>query len=81
MADFAIVQWVHPRLGRIREVVCSPQHERELLLALKALGIGCSGISARPDQMHRCLRCAHPGQRVASWIGEAVVYCETSNGD
>ena len=50
----ALVEWMHPRAGRIRDVVCE-RHERELLRALTMLGIGCVGRDFPGD---RCGRCA-----------------------
>lgn len=63
----AAVAWDHPRLGRIREVVCG-RHESELLAALGTLGIGCSGEAS----LRTCLRCAHAGSRAATWLGSVA---------
>jgi hypothetical protein len=51
--SLALVEWTHPRHGRVRDAVC-PRHEAELLRALKTLGIGCGG---RSIDIERCGRC------------------------
>jgi len=48
-----IVEWRHPRHGRILDVVC-PRHGSDLLRALHTLGIGCTG---RRIDLDRCGRC------------------------
>ena len=50
-----IMEWAHPNIGPIRELLCQP-HFKEVLAALKTLGIGCGAEIAKdkPD----CTRCA-----------------------
>lgn len=63
------IEWVHPRLGRISETAC-PSHVDEVLAALRALGIGCSGNTERDRSV--CDRCRHRGVRVRRWLQERV---------
>jgi len=53
-----LVSWMHPHRGRRHEVLCR-RHEREVLAALRVLGIGCSGQNA----VGTCDRCLDEASR------------------
>jgi hypothetical protein len=58
--ELHLIEWTHPRLGRISEVACA-EHEGHILAALRTLGIGCSGeLTHAPGAT--CLRCLHSGE-------------------
>jgi hypothetical protein len=56
--DLHLIEWEHPRLGRISEAACG-LHEGLILSALRTLGIGCTGTPA--GRGAACLRCRHDG--------------------
>lgn len=70
-APYAEMSWDHPHLGRIVEIVC-PDHEREVLRALEALGIGCTG---RPysNGDEPCGRCINRRVRPRAWLRAKAV--------
>lgn len=64
------MEWQHPRYGRLSEIVC-PRHEREVLAALRTLGIGCMGTPNR--QAGACLRCRNAQHQFREYAHAAAV--------
>jgi hypothetical protein len=58
------VQWNHPVLGRITELVCET-HKNLLLYCLKTLGIGSNG---RDTDKTVCYRCLYDGYSFRQWV-------------
>lgn len=54
MTEVHLLEWRHPRHGRIREVVCL-RHEGDVLRALKTLGIGSTGREFGDAPCRRCM--------------------------
>jgi hypothetical protein len=48
-------EWHHPRLGRVRELLCD-DHDQAVLSALRTLGIGSGGQQFSGEA--ECMRCA-----------------------
>jgi hypothetical protein len=69
LSDVVVMEWTHARIGRVREVLC-PDHEREVLAALRVLATGCQSTGANSGV---CVRCAHVNLRPADWLSECVV--------
>lgn len=63
------LRWRHPYHGYIEETACET-HEREVIQALRVLGMG-STSQYEWEETRTCLRCAHSGQRVYTWIETA----------
>lgn len=69
MSDLERLEWRHPYLGEVVEVICV-RHRRQVLAALRTLGIGSGGTTAKAGA---CLRCAHDGARPALWLAGVAV--------
>ena len=54
MSEILLVEWRHPRHGRILDVVCE-RHEQDVLQALKTLGIGAIGRKFGDSPCRRCI--------------------------
>lgn len=60
------LEWTHPHRGRIVEEVC-PEHEQQVLQALKTLGIGCSGTLGK---LGLCWRCIYAGFQFRQFVDQ-----------
>lgn len=60
------LQWKHPNKGKIVEEVCE-DHEKEVLAALRTLGIGCS---ATWGNLGICFRCIYKGYKFRDWMDQ-----------
>lgn len=54
-------QWKHPYKGNVTEVLC-PEHDQEVLAALRVLSIGSGAREARPEE-GGCTRCNSTSRR------------------
>lgn len=60
------IEWKHPVKGEIVEEVCR-EHEKEVLSALRTLGIGCGGTYGK---LGICWRCIYSGMRFRDWMDQ-----------
>lgn len=63
-----LMSWPHPSHGLIEEPACGV-HERAILAAVSALGMGCSGETFESMQ---CARCANEGKDLRTWLPSYV---------
>lgn len=64
-----LMSWTHPSHGLIEEPACAV-HERAILMAVRTLGMGCSGEAFESMQ---CARCANEGKDQRTWLPSYVV--------
>lgn len=49
-----VVEWSHPTQGRMSELLCDT-HRKEVLAAIRKLGIGCMAEKTRGRDCERCI--------------------------